>query len=245
MFKGICYLEAGDPRSATIVLLKSLLLNKKLQRHEEICKARINLALAYIKVDNFDEAIKHLEALQQYAQEMDLPYYIGQTYRYLGEYYINQGQPQLALPILQRAVIIFHNLNAAYERLQVKNFSAIARGQLLLKKYVHLILRSDYEENWDNLMQLVDWKDSRVQFWDEDEEERDSIDSIHSIYRIDEQQVIEIKKGMSRVFLSSLVLVTKPLSSVTDYDESSTSSSSSTYSSSTTSSDDVSFINLY
>lgn len=49
LYQGICYLEAGYPRHATVVLLKSLLLNEKLERHEDVCKARINLALAYIK----------------------------------------------------------------------------------------------------------------------------------------------------------------------------------------------------
>lgn len=158
---------------------------------------------------------------------MDLPYYIGQTYRYLGEYYINQGEPQLALPILEKAVLIFHELNCAYERLQVNNFSAIARGQLLFRDYAHLIIRSGYPENNNNLMQLVDWKDSRVKFWSQDEmvDESESIESTQSVYRLQKHDVEELNKGLSRMLLCTLTSVKF------DEDEASDTSSSSTASS--------------
>lgn len=177
-----------------------------------------------------------MEALKIYAQEKNLPYYIGQTYRYLGEYYINQGQPQFAVPILEKAVLIFHNLNAAYERLQVNNFSAVARGQLLLRNYLHLLIRSGYEENKHQLMQLIDWKDTRVKFWndDMDDEDRDSVESTLSVYKVQEEDVYEVKKGMSRIFLSSITMMRHDSSS-TIQTTSSMSYKSVSYSSKTTS----------
>lgn len=161
-------------------------------------------------MDNFDEAIAHLEALKRYAEEKNLPYYIGQNYRYLGEYYINHGEAQLAIPILEKAVLIFHSLNAAYERLQVNNFCAIARGQVLLRNYIHLIIRSGYPKNRHYLLKLINWKDSREKFCEEEEYETedrgDSIESTLAVYEIQHDEVSEIKKGMSRIFLSSIQL---------------------------------------
>lgn len=57
-------------------------------------------------------------------------------------------------------------------------------------------------------MALIDWKDSRVKFCEEEETDDDtnSIDSTMAVYRIQRDEVSDLTRGMSRLFLSSIQL---------------------------------------
>lgn len=97
-------------------------------------------------------------------------YYQGQVCRYIGEIYINKGQPELATPIIAEAVKIFDYLNDHLNRRRAKNLSAIAGGQEHIASYIQLIINCGRPglEGFGYLLKLLAWKDSREPFWGEE-----------------------------------------------------------------------------
>lgn len=57
-----------------------------------------------------------------------MPYYVGRAHRFFGEFYLNQGKPNLATPFLIKALNTFHELNEIAEREQARNLAAISAG---------------------------------------------------------------------------------------------------------------------
>lgn len=81
------------------------------------------------RIENFTDAILQLETLLKYSVENDLLYYQGQACRYIGEIYINKGEPDVALPVIAKAVAIFDYLSDNLNRRRAKNLSAVAGGK--------------------------------------------------------------------------------------------------------------------
>lgn len=74
----------------------------------------------------------HLQQLLEFAQSHNMPYYIGQSYRYMGEYYLNHGNPDLATPLLIKALNAFHEIGDINNREQTKNFAAVSAGNWII-----------------------------------------------------------------------------------------------------------------
>lgn len=73
-------------------------------------------------------ALQTLLALKAMAEEHGFQFYLAQAYRYLGEYYLNCGEPQKATPLLSDALQIFHDTNNVLEADQVRNLGAVSSG---------------------------------------------------------------------------------------------------------------------
>lgn len=86
-------------------------------------------------MENYKDALYQLELLRKFADENNLPSYKGKAYRYLGEIYINKGQPDLATPILEEALHIFDGLSDAYNRRRTRNLYAVSAGTMLILSY--------------------------------------------------------------------------------------------------------------
>lgn len=71
--------------------------------------------------------------MKKLAEENNMPFYMGQAYRYMGEYYLNQGRPRLATPLLIIAFYIFHENNFLAYREKVRTLAAISAGKLMLQ----------------------------------------------------------------------------------------------------------------
>ncbi|KAK5643682.1 hypothetical protein RI129_007527 [Pyrocoelia pectoralis] len=170
MLQGICETEAGDANAAAISFENVLVLYKRCKQREGVCEARIHAALAYLKIGKFSTALSHLETLLKYAQGNDLPYYIAQAHKCLGEFHLNQGSPHLATPLLIKAIHHFHDIGDVLNREQVKNLAAISAGQELIPNYAELILKSGRKgsKGYESVVKLVKWKDTRELFWTEE-----------------------------------------------------------------------------
>lgn len=62
---------------------------------------------------------------------------------------------------------------------------------------------SENENNNSHLMQLVSWKDIRVPFWNDEEEDRNSLESILSMYKVHEKEAMELDMRVSKMRLNS------------------------------------------
>ncbi|KAK4886663.1 hypothetical protein RN001_002934 [Aquatica leii] len=165
LLEGLCEIEAGDANTALATLLKALLLYTRIDNQEGVCETRIHIALAFLKLGKPDKTKNNLEMLLECALNQNLPYYVAQAYRFLGEFYLNQGQPHLATPMLLKAAQIFHEISDFLNREQAKNLAAISAGQELISKYSELILKCG--KNRENVIKLARWKDTRELFWSE------------------------------------------------------------------------------
>lgn len=81
------------------------------------------------RLGNWKESYHHLQQLLQCAERNNMPYYIGQSYRYMGEYYLNHGNPDQATPLLIKALNAFHEIGDISNREQTKNFAAVSAGE--------------------------------------------------------------------------------------------------------------------
>ncbi|KAK9720986.1 hypothetical protein QE152_g21775 [Popillia japonica] len=124
---------------------------------------------AYLKLGNWKESYLHLQQLLEFALSHNLAYYIGQSYRYMGEYYLNHGNPDLATPLLIKALNAFHEIGDINNREQTKNFAAVSAGQELMPKYIHFMLKCNKGnlEGVSYLQKLIRWKDTRDIAWSE------------------------------------------------------------------------------
>lgn len=83
-----------------------------------------------LRIGKFSDALNQLETLLEYAEANNLLNYVAQAHRFLGEYYLNQGIPHLATPLLIKALNIFHELEDILNREQARNLAAISAGNL-------------------------------------------------------------------------------------------------------------------
>ncbi|KAF2882661.1 hypothetical protein ILUMI_23525 [Ignelater luminosus] len=182
MIQGLCEMEAGDASAAVESFLKVLIFHTKAGRLNGICEARIHIALAFLKIGKFSDTLSHLEALLKFAEENNLHYYVAQALRFLGEYYLNQGMPNIATPLLIKALNIFHEIEDLLNREQARNLAAISAGQELIQKYTELILKCGKEglKGHAHVLKLVRWKDIRELFWTEGEESSSGSRSVES-----------------------------------------------------------------
>ncbi|KAI4462572.1 tetratricopeptide repeat protein 29 [Holotrichia oblita] len=169
MQQGDCEMCAEKTSHAAESYYKVLLMHIKANRIKETCEARVRLIQAYLKLGNWKESYHHLQQLLQCAESYNMPYYIGQSYRYMGEYYLNHGNPDQATPLLIKALNAFHEIGDISNREQTKNFAAVSAGQELMPKYINFILKCGKagEKGSNYLEKLIRWKDTRDVAWSE------------------------------------------------------------------------------
>ncbi|KAF5284521.1 hypothetical protein FQR65_LT13506 [Abscondita terminalis] len=161
---GICKMDLDDPQRASRLFRKVIISCRSLELIDRLCEAKVQLALAYLKMEKSKETFNELNEVLELAEENELPYYVAQANRYIGEFYLNHGAPSTATQFLVKAVEEFHILDDTFNREQAKNLAAISAGQELLPKYVEVILQCDYEKGYGNILQLKRWKEKRELF---------------------------------------------------------------------------------
>lgn len=111
--------------------------------------------------------MEQLKLLQKYAEENNMLYYIGQAYRFFGEFHLTEGQPRLATPCLIKALSIFHDLEKITDRDQARCLAAVSAGQELMPRYIELILKCGKSGRVAEkyVYRLAQWKDTREVFW--------------------------------------------------------------------------------
>lgn len=114
--------------------------------------------------------MEQLELLHSFAEEKKLPYYIAQAHRFFGEFYLTEGQPNLATPYLIKSLNIFHEMDKITDREQARCMAAVSAGQELMPRYIELILKCGKPgKSADKYVyKLVQWKDTRELFWNEE-----------------------------------------------------------------------------
>ncbi|KAF5302913.1 hypothetical protein FQA39_LY02093 [Lamprigera yunnana] len=167
MLQGMCEMACNDANTALITFLKAINLYKKMGDNEGVCEARIHVALAYLKIGKTKDALNHLETLLEFSQIIGLPYYIGQAYRFIGEYYLHLGEPNLSTPCFVNAFHRFLDINDIFNKEQAINLAAISSGQELYPKYIDLILKSGKNDSkgLDHFYKMLAWKNRRSPFW--------------------------------------------------------------------------------
>ncbi|KAJ8948927.1 hypothetical protein NQ314_008329 [Rhamnusium bicolor] len=169
LLKGICELNMNEPKKAIKSFSNAYYIQDKLHCNEGICESRIQLAKAYLMNGNTYDSLKTLMILKDSAAKFHLLYYVAQSYWHLGEFYLNNGESQKATPLLAEALAVFLDGNNIKESEQVRNLEAISIGLELFPKYLVLLSRTDKSNiGITNLLRLVDWKDSRKEFWDDE-----------------------------------------------------------------------------
>ncbi|KAK9704566.1 hypothetical protein QE152_g27798 [Popillia japonica] len=177
MQQGDCEMCFEQTSNAAESYYKVLLMHIKANRIKETCEARVRLIQAYLKLGNWKESYHHLQQLLQCAERNNMPYYIGQSYRYMGEYYLNHGNPDQATPLLIKALNAFHEIGDISNREQTKNFAAVSAGQELMPKYINFILKcgEDTDEGLNYMEKLIRWKDTRDVAWSEAQPSTESL----------------------------------------------------------------------
>ncbi|XP_018331833.1 uncharacterized protein LOC108741507 isoform X2 [Agrilus planipennis] len=171
MLQGHCEFECMKYEAAILSFNNSLRKQIKAESPEGICKVRILIQKAYTKIGKYENAFECLRILLEYAKANKLAYYIGLAYRYIGEYYLHQGRACVATPNLLKSLNILHNIDALTDVEQVRNFAAISAGQELMTNYVRLIINVGQETRCKGkyIYKALGWKDTREQFWSDDE----------------------------------------------------------------------------
>lgn len=169
--KGICELNVKRTSVAIATFTKAFYIQTRLGNLEGMCTAQIHLAQAYLVNGDTLQSLKTLLISRDCAKENNLSYYLAQAYKHLGEFYLNNGEARKATPLLDEALKILHDIDNVLDIEQVRNLGAISAGLELFPKFLKLL--SDISHpvtGLENLMKLVDWKDSRKQFWSQDDE---------------------------------------------------------------------------
>ncbi|XP_030758502.1 uncharacterized protein LOC115884137 isoform X1 [Sitophilus oryzae] len=172
LLKGQCELNLSHLKSAISTFNKAYYIQAKLKSNKGMCEARVELSKAYLMSGNTTLALQHLQHLKEVAEKHNLKFYLAQAYRYLGEFYLNNGEPSKATPLLLDALNIFYETGAIVQADQVKKLEALSAGLELMPQYIQLIKKTDRNrKDWfENLMKLVKWKDLREPFWDRKED---------------------------------------------------------------------------
>nr|XP_022909221.1 uncharacterized protein LOC111420467 isoform X1 [Onthophagus taurus] len=167
LLQGNCHMLINEIPEAVRCFQKVLAMDMKAKNYEGSCEARIWLIRAYLKLGHWEDSYAHLQILLDFALENDFPYYVGQAYRYMGEYYLNHGNPNLATPLLLKAIDAFHEINDISNQEQVKNFAAVSAGQEVMPKYIKCIVKAGGKgaSGWKYLQKLLSWKDLRKNIW--------------------------------------------------------------------------------
>ncbi|KAL1506367.1 hypothetical protein ABEB36_005742 [Hypothenemus hampei] len=165
--KGQCELNLGYTKESINTFNKALYIQSRLKSEEGICEITVELSKAYMKHGSSRLAFNTLMTLKARAEKQGFQFYLAQAHRYLGEYYLNCGEPHKATPLLSDALAIFHSINFMAEADQVRNLGALSSGLELMPSYVGLIQQTDKrcKDSFENLIKLVKWKDSREPFW--------------------------------------------------------------------------------
>lgn len=74
-------------------------------------------------------ALQMLHDLKEYALKHKLTFYLAQSYKYLGEYYLKEGTPENSTPLLKIALKLFNDGNYISEAESVRNYAAISIGK--------------------------------------------------------------------------------------------------------------------
>lgn len=77
-----------------------------------------------------EDALEQLETLHKFAEENNLSYYEAKAHRCFGEFYLNEGKPNIATPFLIKALQTFHALHDNVEREQARNLAAVSAGEI-------------------------------------------------------------------------------------------------------------------
>lgn len=175
LMKGMCELNIDEPKSAILSFNKAIKLQESSENKERLCQIMIQLAKAYLMDNKTGDSLRVLNALKDTAAQYELPFYLVEAYKNLGEYYLNNGQYSLARRLLKKSLnYIEEEEVASSEVALVQILEAIAWGLELFPAYVDLIYNSDNSvipSGIQNINKLIDWKDSRKPFWDEFSEE--------------------------------------------------------------------------
>uniref|UniRef100_A0A6P7GF22 Tetratricopeptide repeat protein 29 n=1 Tax=Diabrotica virgifera virgifera TaxID=50390 RepID=A0A6P7GF22_DIAVI len=143
VLKGICELETRRAKSAINSFLRALNIQERWGTVEGICKIKIHLAKAYLMDDCANSSLKILMELKDHAEENDLPFYLGQAYKNLGEYYLLIGDPERATPLLDESIKIFQTCkDRPKESNAARDMRAISGGLQLFPKYVDVLLKA-------------------------------------------------------------------------------------------------------
>ncbi|KAJ8977931.1 hypothetical protein NQ317_002905 [Molorchus minor] len=161
MLKGMCELSRNETKAAISTFTKVYHMQSQLGSDKGICEVRMLVANAHLLDGNEQLSLSTLLMLKESADELNLPFYLAQSYRHLGEFFLNRGEPSKATPFLSEALKIFYERECHKEAEQVRNLEAISSGLELFTTYVTLLNKSNTPEC---LMNLIDWKDSRKSF---------------------------------------------------------------------------------
>lgn len=170
LLKGMIEVGNGMTAEAIATFSKAFYIQDRLDNLEGICETRLQLAAAYQLNGDTEMSYKTLMMAKEVAEENDLPEYLAQAYKSLGEFRLDNGQPKQATPLLDEALKVLNRTNNVQQIDQVRNLQAVSKGLTLFNSYIDMLLSTgDAETGTANLMKLIDWKDGRVQFWDEEE----------------------------------------------------------------------------
>ncbi|XP_072397685.1 uncharacterized protein [Diabrotica undecimpunctata] len=168
VLKGICELETRRAKTAINSFLRALNIQERWGTIEGICKIKIHLAKAYLMDNCANSSLKILMELKDHAEENDLPFYLGQAYKNLGEYYLLIGDPEKATPLLDESVKIFQTCkDQPKETNEARDMRAISGGLQLFPKYVDVLLKAGKPGiiGKRNLAAILAWKNDRSDFW--------------------------------------------------------------------------------
>lgn len=175
LLKGICEVTAKYTSAAITSFTKAYYIQERIGNLEGVCAAKLHLAEAYMMNGDALQSLKTLMSSRDCAERNNLTYYLAQAYKYLGEFYLNNGEPKRATPLLGEALKIFHKTDYVLEIEQVRNLEAVSTGLELFPKYLKLLSDTGCPEtSQESLMKMINWKDSRTTFWSPDDPSGDS-----------------------------------------------------------------------
>ncbi|KAJ8938202.1 hypothetical protein NQ318_011698 [Aromia moschata] len=163
MLRGMCELSRNDTKNALATFTNAYYIQERLGSPKGICETRIHLAAALLMNGDNHLSLNTLLLLKQSAEEYNLPYYLAQAYRHLGEFFLHSGETSKATPLLDEAREIFQEHSHVLDFEQVRNLEAISAGLELLPNYIMLL--SGYEKP-GYMAKMIDWKDLRKPFWE-------------------------------------------------------------------------------
>lgn len=171
LLKGICEVTSKRASAAIATFTKAYYIQERIGNLEGVCATKLQLAQAYMINGDSLQSLKMLLSSRDCAERNNLTYFLAQAYKYLGEFYLNNGEPKKATPLLGESLKILHKTDNVLESEQVRNLEAISAGLELFPRYLKLLSDTGHPETGvENLMKMIAWKDSRKQFWSQEDE---------------------------------------------------------------------------
>jgi tetratricopeptide (TPR) repeat protein len=155
---------------------------------ERICWANYKIANALQALEDYEQAVKHLNIMKRAATKYELKELLGDAALAAARNHLRLAQTDLAQANLTEAVAVFNGIQNSGKLNEARCVMAMTRAQPLFEVYLDTIFKMDKAKLGENkyLEQLLDWKALRKPFWSIESGGKASVSTTNTEFEVGE-----------------------------------------------------------